>query len=222
MQSMRRWMPILLVSTSGVLLSQTQDNNRSFSKYEVFGGYAANKFFYADSGESISPPNAASLFDFGWDRHAGFEGSVIRNWNRYVGVKGDFSLYYSQTSGNTAQGLAIVVPERAAYLMAGPELKLRNRSRFTPFFHALVGGAHSWANLSLTALNSPGTTVNQSHSRTGFSMAYGGGLDFLVNRRISLRWITDYSATFLGNPDPEESGKQNNVRFALGVLFHFR
>jgi hypothetical protein len=68
--------------------------------------------------------------------------------------------------------------------------------------------------------NDPVTKVTQSHSRTGFAMAFGGGMDFRMNRRLSLRWMADYSATFLGNPDPEETGRQNNTRTSMGLLFH--
>jgi opacity protein-like surface antigen len=203
-------------------LSQAQDNRGPDSKIEVFGGYAANKFFYTESGGDNPVANAASLFDFGWDRHSGFETSIARNFNRYLGVKADFPLYSSHTQGNTTLGMTFKVPEKAAYFMAGPELKMRNRSRWTPFVHALFGGVHSWANLIVALPDDPITTFRQSHSRTGFGMAFGGGLDYRLTRRVSLRAMTDYSATFLGNPDIEESGKQNNTRFAMGLLFRLR
>jgi opacity protein-like surface antigen len=216
--------PMLVVLLMGYGLSNSQAQNQEmkpYSKFEVFGGFTVNKFFYTDSGGD-SPANAASLFDFGWERHRGLESSVIRNLNRRLGIKGDFSLYASQTDGLATNGFAIQVPEKAAYFMAGPELKFPNRSRWTPFVHALGGVAHSWANLIVLLPDDHVNTIHQSHSRTGPSLAFGGGLDYRVSRRLSFRLMTDYSATFLGNPDPEESGKQNNTRASMGLLFHFR
>jgi opacity protein-like surface antigen len=201
--------------------SLAQDRYYRPSKFEIFGGYAANKFFYTDSGGD-SAANAASLFDFGWDRHGGIETSVARNLNRYLAVKADFSFYTSQPNGTTAQGLPVRVPQKAAYWMLGPEFKMRNRTRWTPYVHGLFGVTYSCANLIINLPDDPITTVQQSHSRTGFSMAFGGGVDFRMTGLVSVRWMTDYSATFLGNPDPEESGRQNIVRTALGLLFHLR
>ena len=214
---MRRWM--LLVVLTSYATAQAQGNG-GWSKVEVFGGYAANKFFYTDSGESPTVANAAALFDFGWDRHHGLETSIGCNFTRYLGVKGEFSLFSSEPSGVTSQGLPIRIPQRAAYFMVGPEVKFRNRSRWTPFLYALAGGAHSWANLIVDLPDDPVTKVTQSHSRSGFSAALGGGMDFRMNHRISLRWTADYSATVLGNPDPEETGRQNNARTSMGLLFH--
>src|SRR5579864_3745521 len=120
---MRQWMLRVALIASFPALSLAQ-----YAKIDVFGGYTANKFFYTDSGGD-SPANAASLFDFGWDRHKGLETSVIGNLNRYLGVKADFSLYSSGVGGTTGNGLPFQVPQKAAYFMAGPEFKIRNRSR---------------------------------------------------------------------------------------------
>jgi opacity protein-like surface antigen len=217
-------LPIIAVLLMGCSLATSQAQNQElapFSKIEVFGGFAVNKFFYTDSGGD-RVTNAASLFDFGWDRHRGAETSVIRNINRRLGIKGDFSWFASQTDGLSGNGFTVHVPQKAAYFMAGPELRLPNRTRWTPFIHALGGVAHSWANLIVVLPNDMVNTIRESHSRTGPSLAFGGGLDYRVSRRLSFRLMTDYSATFLGNPDPEESGKQNNTRASLGLLFHFR
>jgi opacity protein-like surface antigen len=220
--SMRLPMLAVLLMGCGRSTSHAQNQETTpYSKIELFGGYTVNKFFYTDSGGE-SPANAASLFDFGWDRHRGLESSVIRNLNRRLGIKGDFSWYTSQTGGLASNGFTIQAPEKAVYFMAGPELKFPNRSRWTPFVHALAGVAHSWANLIVLLPNDAVNTIRQSHSRTGPSLALGGGLDYRVSKRLSFRLMTDYSATFLGNPDPEESGKQNNTRASLGLLFHFR
>ena len=104
---------------------------------------------------------------------------------------------------------------RAFYFMAGPEIKARNSTRVTPFAHALFGVAHSTAEFSTASAI---FTRMDSHTRTGFAYALGGGLDFRVSKRFSVRAMADYTQTFLGDADPNTS-RQNHVRFSLGILF---
>jgi hypothetical protein len=206
----------VLLTASGSTFAQ--GTNEAYPKIEVFGGFSADKFFYSESSGEAGNPNVsvASLFDFGADQHKGFDVSAARNFTRYLGIKADSSMYFRQDSGMTSDGQAYRVPERTVLFMVGPEIKARNHTRLAPFAHALFGFAHSSANFTIDA-----STI-QSHSREGFAMALGGGLDFRMARRFSIRFVTDYSATHLGNPSPDDSGRQNHIRFALGVLFHIR
>jgi opacity protein-like surface antigen len=200
---------LLTASFTSLTLGQT---------IEVFGGFSANKFFYSEStGEAFNPnANLASFFDFGADRHQGFDVSIAGNFTRYLGVKADYSMYFRQDSGKTVDALNYRVPVRPFNFMVGPEIKARNHTRLTPFAHALFGFAHSRADLIVEE------ALAQSHSRTGLAMAIGGGVDFRLTRMWSVRYMTDYTATHLGNPSPDDSGRQNNIRFALGVIAHFR
>jgi len=76
------------------------------------------------------------------------------------------------------------------------------RARFEPWLHALVGGAHM----------QPQTAAGD---RTALAATGGGGLDYRVNSRLSLRGEADYVYTNF------YSGHQNNFQASLGVVFHF-
>ncbi len=52
------------------------------------------------------------------------------------------------------------------------------------------------------------------NSGTGFAMAFGGGLDVIVGKRVVFRAIQiDYVPTRLFN------ARQHNIRLGLGVVF---
>src|ERR1041385_9359518 len=83
----------------------------------------------------------------------------------YAGVTGDFSGVYS--SGQSLHTYTF-----------GPVIS-RPKSGFSPFAHALFGGAR---------------TAAGGFSDSGFAMMFGGGLDFgkrkLVLRAVQLDWMT--------------------------------
>jgi opacity protein-like surface antigen len=74
--------------------------------------------------------------------------------------------------------------------------------RWTPWAHALVGGAH---------LN-PQTAAG---GKNGFAFQAGGGADWKWNDRVSLRAEGDYVRTML------YSSSQNNFQIGLGAVIHF-
>lgn len=188
---------------------------RAISKVRMVCGASTNHFFYGDSPITTFPQNLASLFS----NHAegnGIEGSLTRNVNKYLGIKADASLYFDRKpKGNTATGPDFHVNSTTLYLMAGPEIKARNHTRLAPFGHFLFGIANSRSKFLV-----PGIPFSDSHSRTGFAMALGGGVDIRVSGRFSLRAAIDYSPTFLGDANADESGKQNHSRLSFGILFH--
>lgn len=76
------------------------------------------------------------------------------------------------------------------------------RARFEPWGHVLVGGARM----------QPQTAAG---SRSALAVTGGGGLDFRVNSRISIRGEADYVFTqFYGQ-------NQNNFQASLALVFHF-
>ena len=124
--------------------------------------------------------------DGGW--HAsGWNGAANMYITRYVGVTGDFSGVYS--SGQSLHTYTF-----------GPVIS-RPKSGFSPFAHALFGGAR---------------TAAGGFSDSGFAMMFGGGLDFgkrkLVLRAVQLDWMT---LRFNGVTD------KNNVRVNTGILYRF-
>jgi len=197
------------------------------SKFELFAGYSANGYFVNES--STTAVRGQKISSFFTDRAggpAGFEVSLNRNFNRYIGLKGDFASYFETLHGRgtVCQGSICTtenpfkVPLRSFYFTAGPEFKLRNSTRLTPFAHALFGGVASHAEFVISA---PGVRVSDATTRTGFAASFGGGVDVRLSRRVSLRTMADYTATFLAEPNPGESRPQNHVRTSVGILFQF-
>jgi len=198
------------------------------STFELFVGYSANGYFVNDS-SSVSATRNQKASSFFTDRAggpAGFEVSVNRTFNRYLGLKGDFSSYFETLHGhgtlcqgsNCSTRNPFRVPLRSFYFSAGPEFKLHNSTRITPFAHALFGGVASHAEFVISA---PGNRAADSTTQAGASASFGGGFDVRLSRRVGLRTAADYTATFLAEPDPGERRPQNHVRASMGILFHF-
>ena len=78
----------------------------------------------------------------------------------------------------------------------------REPHRWSPWLHALVGWTHV----------NPQTAAG---SKNGFAVQAGGGLDYLLNPRLSLRGQVDYVLTRL------YSQNQNNVQAGVGFVLHF-
>ncbi|HEU0369982.1 MAG TPA: hypothetical protein VFR42_12265, partial [Candidatus Acidoferrum sp.] len=96
----------------------------------------------------------------------------------------------------------------------GPRISYRHMGRITPFGQTLFGVAH--------ALN--GTYLNGK--QTDFAMTVGGGFDFRLSRRISIRPIqADYLLTRFNEFETFQlntsNSTQNNLRLSTGLVFHF-
>jgi len=215
------------VCCSLALAQRAQRSNDS--KFELFAGYSTNGYFLDESSSASSTVQSQKVSPFFTDRAGGakgFEVSLNRAFNRYIGLKGDFSSYFETLHGhgticlgsNCSMGNPFRVPLRSFYFTAGPEFKLHNSTRLTPFAHALLGGVSSHAEF---VISSPGVRVSDSTTRTGAAASFGGGVDIRLSRRISLRTAVDYTATFLAEPNPGEGRPQNHVRVSAGILFHF-
>ena len=83
----------------------------------------------------------------------------------------------------------------------GPKIAWRQK-RWEPWAHALIGGAHE----------QPRTAGN---SKNSYSLQAGGGVDYRVNPRLSLRAEVDYLRTGFFNES------QNDFEGSLGIVFHF-
>jgi opacity protein-like surface antigen len=208
---------VLVVLCCTPTISAQIPDPEAYPKIEGFVGFSGSHFFYADSStDIIRQNNLASNFSHRSQGPIGFESSLTGNLNRYLGIKADLSMYFNnKPEGQITTGQAFHVDSRSVYFMAGPEIKARNRTRLTPFAHALLGVARSRSEFKV-----PSIAFSDSHARTGFAMAFGGGADVRVSKRLSIRSMIDYTSTFLGNADPSESGRQNHFRVSLGILFY--
>ena len=167
-------------------------------KVEVFGGY---QYLHTGSitldGETL--PNSSQGFN-GWDA------SLTGNFNKYLGVTGDFGGAYATIDG---------VSTHVYTYTGGPVLSM-NAGRIKPFAHALFGGLHLSGSVS-----GEGTTV--SASKNGFTMMFGGGVDAKVNRALAVRLIeVDWLYYHLSGIDGSSAFSQsNNVRITTGIVFRF-
>lgn len=126
----------------------------------------------------------------------GWNAAVQGNFNQWFSVVGDFSGHYTNIGGIDAD---------IHTFTAGPRFTYRNEANVTPFAHALFGGAR-------VSGSSGGLTV----SDTGWAMNLGGGVDWNVNERFSVRLIqADALVTrFNGN-------REVDPRLSFGVVIKF-
>jgi opacity protein-like surface antigen len=202
-----------------------QDPN-NHPRFELYGGYL-------DSGEpqyNIFHYSGGIQLQSDFGTHHGLEASVIRNFNRYFGLKGDFSAHFHQDDpftvtavcpGTTPPCPSATQPAtqnaKLFNFLAGPEFKWRKFSRVTPFGHALFGLAHTTGTFSTSGAV---VTLSRSTTETGFAMAFGGGLDVRILPRFSLRTSVDYNPKFVGHDEDGSRIRLDDLRFSVGILFH--
>jgi len=208
----------LLLGSAFVGWAQSPTPNE-YPKVEVFVGYSA----LGETGSrAISfGPNASVSGDY---EGQGFETSIIRNFSKHLGIKGDFSAHFNNESDSgpitaCTPVCATIIQDfqlktRVYNFLAGPEFKARNSTRFTPFVHALGGVAHTSATFT-----TPGPTniLFLRKNDTSFAMALGGGLDIRASKRVSFRALMDYNPVFVND---STVGTRDFFRFSFGVLFH--
>jgi opacity protein-like surface antigen len=202
--------------------AQTADD---FHKGEFSASFSNNQ---VDTG--ISDDNE-DLRDFFRDREGfnGVEVSGVGNLNRYVGLKGDFSVHvkdfdFDVPRVGTTPATRFEVDASLYNFLGGVQVKDNSKegSRFRPFGHVLVGVAHRRTKLDDEFFTSAfcqqvGVNCREdfSESETGFAAAIGGGLDIKATERFSVRaFQVDYNPTRFGG------SIQNNFRFGVGIVIH--
>lgn len=206
--------------------SRAQESDfKQFPKYEIFGGYVAAG--QAGDYTDLNFPGAATGIPSTFSSTHGAEASFLYNFNRVLGLKGDFSV---QPHSEGFQGqvavctplpctsvmLSVALNPKLFNFLAGPEFKLRNHSRFTPYVHGLVGLAHG--NASFTVSGAFGS-VSLKTSETGFAAAMGGGADIRLSHRFSFRSGMDFNPAWVGRDDSGGRTAIKNVRLWGGILF---
>ena len=208
-----------LLLGSALLVSAQSPTPNEHPKFEFFAGYSA----LGETGSRVISlgPNAGVLGDY---EGQGFETSIIRNFSKRFGIKGDFSAHFNNDSSSgpvtacspvcTTVTQDFQLKTRVYNFLAGPEFKARNSTRFTPFVHALGGFAHTSATFT-----TPGPThiLFLRRSDSSFAMGLGGGLDIRASKRVSFRAMMDYNPVFFND---SASGTRDFMRFSLGLLFH--
>jgi len=120
----------------------------------------------------------------------GWQASLAGNLNPKFGIVGDFGGHYKD-------GASIHT------YMGG--LRYNHRAdKMTPFVHGLMGGARMGAG--------EGLSVN------GFSMGFGGGLDYTANEKVNIRLIQfDWMPTRFSEGGVS-AWMNNSIRFGFGIV----
>ncbi len=156
-------------------------------------------------------------------------GSLVYNWNEYLGLKMDLKGYTSSVTGfnipansTFPSGLNGNVQGNMFTYLFGPQLKVRAHM-IQPFAHLLFGGAHTnvygnaFKTLCQPMVGNCGTV--KAPTAEAFAMDFGGGIDIPTNKTISFRPVQiDYLLTRYSNPFTK-TNNQNNFHYSVGVVF---
>ncbi|HEY6128287.1 MAG TPA: outer membrane beta-barrel protein [Candidatus Acidoferrum sp.] len=161
-------------------------------KFDVFAGYSYVRENPATSGIDSFSMNGGSV-------------SLSYNATRWLSAVADLGGYHTNNIlGSGVDGTL------STYLF-GPRVSLHRDWRITPFGHVLFGVAHIGGDNGLAF----------SSSNNSFAMTVGGGVDFKLSHRFSIRAVqVDYLMTRF-NELGLGAQNQNNLRVSTGVVFHF-
>jgi hypothetical protein len=176
-------------------------------KYELFGGYSYGQL--NPGGRLVAGSNADG-------RHFGLSGGhfaaqakVLKN----IGMVVDISGY-----GGTSDVDLVAEHSRYTAFLAGPQINIRRFGHTNIFIHGLVGVAHDRVYLKT------GSPLDDNEL-TRFAQAFGGGVDFTINKHIALRaFEADYVMNSFSNgfaPGATVSAHQQNARVSSGVVIRF-
>jgi opacity protein-like surface antigen len=230
---MRRSFLCTCVVIVTAIFAPSQAFTQDYPRAEIFGGYS---YLHLDTqGISSSSLIALCTSIIGVTCPAtfkvrpgfnGWEASGQFNFNRWLGVKGDFSGHYGNLISATFTSAPPIVPlnfsgpdEHVYDYLFGPVVSHRAR-RYTVFAHSLFGGEHvGFGNfVTVAGLGGPITLPGPSSSNW-FAVALGGGLDLKVTRHFAVRaGQFDYQ---LVNSSANGHGHQNDFRFSSGIVFGF-
>lgn len=173
---------------------------QEYSKFDLFGGYSYVR---------ANPSGDSGLSSFNMN---GGEASLAYNINSWLSGVIDAGGY--RASRDVTQffgGLPFTARDKGntwTYLF-GPRISYRHLGRITPFAQALFG----------IAKVTPGVFGAQ---QTDFAMTIGGGFDYRLARRLSIRPIqADYLLTRFKDSDASSRPTENNLRLSTGLVFHF-
>jgi opacity protein-like surface antigen len=183
---MRKLVPMLLFLALALPLV-AQENAGEVSKVEVFGGY--------------------SLLRDGGVNFNGWNGEVTGNLNQWFGITADIGGNYHRESV-TAGGQTVSTDVNTYRYVFGPTVFLRS-DRYTIFAHSLFGGARESAGVS-------GSVPDMSFTGNVFSLAFGGGLDYNVNKNFAVR-----VGQFDVFADHASSRWNKAGRYSAGLVFRF-
>ncbi|MDX6385852.1 MAG: hypothetical protein QOK48_3425 [Blastocatellia bacterium] len=150
----------------------------------------------------------------------GFDGSVMYNVSRYIGIKGDITGHFKTQSfvdKFTPPGVTQTLSnqEHLYNLLGGVQIKNNSKTaRFKPFAHALAGVARYSNRQQQTLDLFPQFNFTIDDSETAFAVKLGGGLDIRAGKRIDIRVFEfDYNPVFAGKPATKKHCRPVHRRF---------
>jgi hypothetical protein len=156
-------------------------------------------------------------------------GSLVYNWNEYLGLKLDLQGYTSNKTGFNIpansifpNGLNGNVQGNLFTYMIGPQFKVRAHT-IQPFAHLLFGGAHTnvYGNAFHTLCQpiAGNCGITKAPTAEAFAMDFGGGVDIPINHTISFRPAQiDYVLTRYSNAFTK-TNNQSNFHYSVGIVF---
>lgn len=134
------------------------------------------------------------------------------NANRWLELTANFGGNYGTPEIANVLGVGINAKTNTHTFLFGPTVTYRNKSRWTPFTHALFGVARA----QLSDVSALGTTAPGALTDQGFAMAAGGGVDVHMNKFMTTRVAeVDWVRTSVFD------NTQNHVRVTTGLVFSF-
>ncbi|HEY6805996.1 MAG TPA: outer membrane beta-barrel protein [Pyrinomonadaceae bacterium] len=205
----------LVLLTSLVLFSfatsfaQTSNDK----KPEFFGGYS---FENIDSGVKSNDLSTSTTLEDRF-RANGFHVAGTGYLTKRFGITGDFSGHFQSrddlfgTTATTGRSKLSLFN-----LTGGPQFRLPNHTKFTPFVQGLAGIArHNFTEtISTTPFND---------NTTNFALNLGGGVDYKLNNRFAWRIAQfDYNPIFLRARTIDTTALPdrtlNGFRFSTGIV----
>ena len=149
--------------------------------------------------------------------------SLAINFNRYLGLVGDFGGYADsrlRLNGSTSVPATEVDSSGKAFsYMLGPRVSFRNH-RITPFVQALFGAVHASEVTVSSGCTSGACTPLPEENK--FALAAGVGLDVRIHRHLSIRLVqAEYFMTQFDDLTTGKSANQNDMRLSTGLVFRF-
>ncbi len=153
----------------------------------------------------------------------GGSASIAFNFNRYLGIVGDFGGFADSELNLTGPGVATPHVSdsggQAYTYLAGPRLSLRGE-RFTPFVQVLAGSIHATPVVIDHEICTGSASCTPLPSQNAFAMTAGAGLDIGLTRHIAFRAVqAEYLMTRFPNPTTQVGTSQNDIRLSSGIVF---
>lgn len=145
----------------------------------------------------------------------GGQAALIFNFAHGVGLEAQGTGYYKSLMAKELGSPATPVGKLWVYTaMVGPQFKTYTQSNVNPFIHVLFGiarGSTSQTSLPIGAFD-----------RNAFAADLGGGVDFKVSGRLSLRGEIAYVYTHFPFSQTESGlgDSQNDLKVTAALVFH--